>query len=60
LHEKLPFYRKTGERDYGETRVLIWGTAACGSHHDAADTVHVISFRKANRTEVELYEQEKR
>jgi uncharacterized DUF497 family protein len=50
-------------KDYGETRVRL--LARLGQRLHAAvitirgDAVHVISFRKANRKEVEWYEQEK-
>jgi uncharacterized DUF497 family protein len=50
-------------KDYGETRVRL--IARLGQRLHVAvitmrgDTVHVISFRKANRREVECYEQEK-
>jgi uncharacterized DUF497 family protein len=50
-------------KDYGETRVRV--LARLGQRLHVAvitmrgDAVHVISFRKANRKEVEWYEQEK-
>jgi uncharacterized DUF497 family protein len=50
-------------KDYGETRVRV--LAHLGQRLHVAvitmrgDTVHVISFRKANRKEVEWYDQEK-
>jgi uncharacterized DUF497 family protein len=71
----LPFERVAGlawetavlqedrRKDYGETRVRV--LARLGQRLHVAvitmrgDAVHVISFRKANRKEVEWYEQEK-
>jgi len=50
-------------KDYGETRVRV--LAQLGQRLHVAvitmrgEAVHVISFRKANRKEVEWYEQEK-
>jgi hypothetical protein len=50
-------------KDYGETRVRV--LARLGQRLHVAvitmrgEAVHVISFRKANRKEVEWYEQEK-
>jgi uncharacterized protein len=50
-------------KDYGETRVRV--LARLGQRLHVAvitmrgDAVHVISFRRANRKEVEWYEQEK-
>ena len=50
-------------KDYGESRVRV--LARLGQRLHVAvitmrgDAVHVISFRKANRKEVEWYEQEK-
>ena len=50
-------------KDYGERRVRV--LALLGKRLHVAvitmrgDAVHVISFRKANRKEVEWYEQEK-
>jgi uncharacterized DUF497 family protein len=71
----LPFERVAGlawetailqedrRKDYGETRVRV--LAQLGQRLHVAvitmrgEAVHVISFRKANRKEVEWYEQEK-
>jgi hypothetical protein len=50
-------------KDYGETRVRVLARLAQRLHVAVitmrGDAVHVISFRKANRKEVEWYEQEK-
>jgi hypothetical protein len=51
-------------RDYGERRLRVMALLA-GRLHVAIvtyrdDAVHVISFRKANRKEVEWYDQENR
>jgi uncharacterized DUF497 family protein len=50
-------------KDYGETRVRLMARLGKRLHMAVitmrGDAVHVISFRKANRKEVECYEQEK-
>jgi uncharacterized DUF497 family protein len=50
-------------KDYGETRVRVLARLGQRLHVTVitmrGDAVHVISFRKANRKEVEWYEQEK-
>jgi uncharacterized DUF497 family protein len=50
-------------KDYGETRVRVLARWGQQLHVTVitmrGNAVHVISFRKANRKEVEWYEQEK-
>ena len=50
-------------KDYGETRVRVLARLGRRLHVTVitmrGEAMHVISFRKANRKEVEWYEQEK-
>ncbi len=56
--------REDSRKDYGETRVLIAAHLDRRLHITVitirGDAVHVISVRKANRKEIESYEQTRR
>ena len=56
--------REDRRQDYGERRVLVAARLDRRLHLAVItmrdDAVHVISFRKANRKEIDAYEQERR
>jgi len=64
LNWETALLREDARRDYGERRVLV--SAFLGRRLHIAvvtfrgDAVHVISFRKANRKEVEYHGEERR
>ena len=56
------FFKQDTRRDYGETRIRALGFLEDRLHAlvftEIANGIRVISFRKANKREVKIYEQE--